>query len=74
MGKDKPRHNPDKPQNRYGDWCSYAEEHNDGSIHCECSYGDALICKGNRHNCIKVKYKKLACKSDIQKNESCNNT
>lgn len=68
MSKNKPRHNPDKPQNKYGDWCSYAEEHN-GKLYCECGYGDASVCKGNRHNCIKVTYKKLACRSDKQKNE-----
>lgn len=66
MGKNKPRHNPDKPQNRYGNWCPYAEEHNDGSIICE---GDTKICKGNRHNCIKTKYHKLASRSNKQKIE-----
>ncbi len=68
MGKNKPRKYPDKKQNKYGDWCQYAEEHN-GSIICEGGYGDTNICKGNRHNCIKVKYHQMATLSDKQKNE-----
>ena len=62
MGKDKPRHNPDKAQNNYGDWCQYAEEH-EGKIYCEVGYGDTDSCKGNRHNCVKTKYHKLASQS-----------
>lgn len=69
MGKNKQRHNLNKPQNQYGNWCSYAEKLKDGSLTCECGYGDANICKGDRHNCIKTKYHKLASMSDRQKNE-----
>jgi hypothetical protein len=69
MGKGKPRQDSNKPQNKYGDWCQYAEEYDNGSIHCECGYGDAKVCKGNRHNCIKTKYHKLAARSDQQKIE-----
>lgn len=43
----KPRHNPEKRQNNYGDKCSYYETHvrTDGTVieMCECG--------GNRHNC-----------------------
>lgn len=61
MGKNKPRHNPNKQQNQYGDWCPYADEIK-GKIYCEGggTYEDTLTCKGNRHNCVKVKYKKFA--------------
>lgn len=71
--KRKTRHNPDKPQNNYGDWCQYAEEHN-GHITCECGYGDTKICKGNRHNCVKTDYHKQAVLSDKQKIELSNQT
>lgn len=60
MGKGKPRHNPDKPQNKYGGFCQWFEKYEDGSSSCEALYGDAKVCKGNPHNCIKCKYKKLA--------------
>ena len=56
MSKGKPRHNPDKPANKYGDRCPYYEEYITGKVGCECKsfYGDELECKGNRHNCVKV--------------------
>ena len=66
MEKRKPRHEPNKRQNRYGDWCQYAEISNDKLI-CEMGYGDTSICKGNRHNCVKTKYHELAARSDRQK-------
>lgn len=69
MGKGKPRHNPDKPQNKYGSWCSACDEI-DGVLYCEVpGYGKraAKICKGNRHNCCKVEYANEARKSDIRK-------
>lgn len=66
----KPRHNPDKLQNKYGSKCQYAEDDGKGQISCENSFiADTSICKGNRHNCVKIKYKKLACRSDKQKIE-----
>lgn len=69
MSKGKPRHNPNKKQNKMGGYCSYYEEHL-GSACCENSFiADVSICKGNPHNCVKIKYKKLACRSDRQKNE-----
>jgi len=68
MTKDKQRHNPDKPQNNYGSWCSYYEEYSNGSVGCERGL-DVSVCKGNPHNCIKIKYKELASRSDRQKIE-----
>jgi hypothetical protein len=65
LSKGKPRHNPNKPQNKYGDWCSYCDEVN-GKLYCEQGK-DANICKGNPHNCIKVLYKIAASRSDTQK-------
>ena len=62
MRKGKPRHNPDKPANKYGRHCPRYETYCDGSIGCEGSdlCGDQLKCKGNRHNCVKVKYHTFA--------------
>lgn len=31
--------------------------------------GDADVCKGNPHNCVKTKYHRMASMSDKQKNE-----
>lgn len=44
----KPRHNPDKRQNRKGKFCSYFE--NDRGCN-EC--GRPYRCDGNPHNCFK---------------------
>ena len=55
LGKNKPRHNPDKPQNKMGRHCSYYEGFN-GQYWCERGW-DVSKCKGNPHNCTKVKYK-----------------
>jgi len=68
MGKDKPRHDPDKPQNRIGSWCSYCDELLGSGLTCEAD-GDADVCKGNPHNCVKTKYHRMASMSDKQKNE-----
>ena len=58
----KKRHNPEKPQNKYGTHCSY-----DDGLMCELYIStEALkICKGNRHNCKKVEAKLNA----IEKNK-----
>ena len=64
MGRNKARHNPDKPQNRLGNFCSYYENNNT----CELGW-DTTKCKGNPHNCCKVKYQILASRSDVQKND-----
>lgn len=59
------RHNPDKPQNKYGSKCWYADEVN-GKLVCEWSGKPKSseevmkICKGNMHNCCKLKYRRLA--------------
>lgn len=67
MGKGKPRHNPEKKQNKYGFWCQACDKIGN-VLTCEM-YGTraAQICKGNPHNCVKVKYHKEATKSDIRK-------
>ena len=79
VGKGKPRHNPDKPQNKIGAVCPWYEEFKDGSgktmiKNCEgwMSTKAAEICDGNPHNCIKVKYRYLAARSDKQKNNDYN--
>lgn len=64
MKKGKARHFPEKKQNRWGRDCMYFEE---SSQSCELLVADTKICKGNRHNCVKIKYKILATRSDKQK-------
>ena len=67
MGKGKPRHNPDKPQNKIGYWCQLYHETKDGG-HCPHYHlGDAKVCNGNPHMCIKNWYRGLARLSDKQK-------
>jgi hypothetical protein len=73
MGKNKPRHNPDKPQNEMGTWCGWAEHipRGDGTfiIHCERGYDELTkFCKGNPHLCKKARYQNLAQRSDRRKN------
>lgn len=66
MSKGKPRHNPDKKQNKYGSTCSCCEEIN-GKLHCVAGAPDHVVedvCKGNPHNCCKVTYRKWAGKSE----------
>ena len=74
MGKGKPRHNPDKPQNKYGSSCQWLEEIQmpDGNVYLHCQQSgirdtSTRICKGNRHNCVKTYLHKEASKSDAQK-------
>lgn len=67
MGKNKPRYNPNKPQNKYGKYCQWYEEHNNFAC-CERGW-DVMKCKGNPYNCVKVKYQILASRSDKQKND-----
>lgn len=73
MGKGKPRHNPDKPQNKAGNRCGFAEqipsfpkEGQDVYIYCEAGF-DANFCKGNPHLCTKVWYRRQAGRSDKRK-------
>lgn len=72
----KQRHNPNKPQNNYGgDYkCKNFDTRHDGQEFChdEQSLGwnesivwlkvenGKLRCKGNRHNCMKVRYQWIA--------------
>ena len=51
MGKGKPRHNPNKKQNNYDNWCSACDEI-DGNLYCEAMQGTnaTKICNGNPHN------------------------
>ena len=75
MGKDKPRHNPDKPQNQCNNpfgKCIFYEEipQSSGEIVVYCARfgsGSTKICKGDKHNCCKVKYRIAASRSDVQK-------
>lgn len=71
----KQRHNPDKPQNKYGgdyDCPNYDKLHT-GAEFCHQEVADIpwskveagkLVCKGNMHNCIKMRYHWLASLSD----------
>ena len=69
MGKGKPRHNPDKLQNKMGGKCPYYETYSWGAPpYCESgNCDDAKKCKGNPHNCVKTFYVRLASRSDVQK-------
>ena len=61
MGKMKPRHNPDKPQNNKPLWCPYCEVLQSGTLTCiRKSHEATKICQGNPHNCIKTKYHEAA--------------
>ena len=68
MSKGKPRHNPNKYQNKKGECCQYYEEYPSGHAACEGGFGDVKICKGNPHNCIKTYYHRLASRSNVQIN------
>ena len=46
MGKGKPRHNPNKSQNKRGGFCQWYEEYSSGCAACEGDYGDINIFKG----------------------------
>lgn len=66
MGKGKPRHNPDKPQNKIGGWCQlYHDKYGDSCPHYYL--GDVKVCQGNPHMCIKNFYRGLARLTDKQK-------
>ena len=73
MGKGKPRHNPDKPQNNLGVQCGFAEFipsfNFDGQytvIYCRRGYS-TKNCHGNPHKCKKAWYRWQACRSDKRK-------
>jgi hypothetical protein len=80
----KNRHNPDKPQNKYGgDFeCENYEERKDSTEWChdegqvgwnewvkwdKTDDNGKLLCKGNRHNCLKLKQQWLASLSENEK-------
>lgn len=68
MSKNKPRHDPDKKQNKMGNFCQYYEEYSDANVACEGLIGDAKVCQGNPHNCVKTFYKRAASRSNKQIN------
>lgn len=71
MGKGKPRWYPDKKQNKYGKECLWYEINSKGNSYCEALLMDrgnpTKICKGNRHNCCKVKFAEMQRMNDKQK-------
>lgn len=74
MGKGKPRHDPEKPQNKLGTTCQYAEfipsfpkDGQDVYIYCRMHYSTGF-CQGNPHKCKKAWYKSQARRSDRRKN------
>ena len=67
MGKGKPRWYQDKPQNNMPLICPRFEDHGNGNYYCEQgNVGDAKICNGNPHNCVKTKYHRAASRSNKQ--------
>ena len=86
----KDRHNPDKPQNKYGGNydCEHYDTFSDGKEFCHEEAGwstpehcrwywktvdDKLVCKGNRHNCYKMKMKWYASLTEKEKAKYENN-
>lgn len=76
MGKGKPRHNPDKPQNTVGgDYdCEFYDSYADGREFCHDHWNKwwktedgKLVCKGNPHTCLKMKHHYIASLSDKEK-------
>ena len=61
MRKVKGRHNPDKLQNTWGEYCPYYDDTVNGFI-CERGEDTTELCKGNPHSCIKNLYKREAIK------------
>ena len=68
MSKGKPRHNPDKPANLRGGWCSHCDEVDGELIRNYEGKRGCAICGGNPHNCIKVSLHKIASLSESQRN------
>jgi hypothetical protein len=74
MGKGKLRHDPDKPQNKLGAECQFAEFipscNFDGRytvIYCMRGHS-TKHCQGNPHKCKEAWYRWQACRSDRRKN------
>ena len=55
MGKNKPRYNPEKPQNRFKK-CAY----DDDTVYKECGYPWANKCQGDMYKCKKLYLQHLA--------------
>lgn len=55
MGKNKPRHNPDKPQNRFKN-CAY----DDDTVGKECGFPWSNKCQGDMYKCKKLYFQHLA--------------
>lgn len=74
MGKGKPRHNPDKTQNKLGTVCRFAEfipsfPKSGQTVHVHCMAGhSAKDCQGNPHRCSSAWYRWQACRSNRRKN------
>lgn len=64
MGKGKPRHNPDKPQNKFKH-CVY----DDGTKGKECNRPYSYKCDGNMYNCYKLYLQYLATLSEKERKE-----
>ena len=69
MKHNKPRHNPNKPQNKYGEKCKcYLSDY---SYYCPARHLtiDEIekLCHFKAHNCVKVKYKLFASVTDRER-------
>ena len=62
MRRDKPRHNPDKPQNNFK-YCAY----DDGTKGKECNRPWSYKCDGNMYKCRKLYFQHLASLSEKEK-------
>lgn len=58
----KPRHNPDKPQNKFK-YCAY----DDGTRCKECHFPWSHLCTGDMYKCKKLYHQHLATLSDEKK-------
>jgi len=63
MGKGKPRHNPEKPENRISGHCPY----HDGTRWNECGWPWANKCNDDRHQCRKLYLQHLATLSEKER-------
>ena len=64
MGKGKPRHNPDKPQNNFKH-CAYDDE----TVCKECNRPYSNKCDGNMYKCYKLFLQHLATLSEKKKKD-----
>lgn len=68
MGKGKPRHNPDKPQNNFNH-CPY----DDGTVGKECWRPYSGKCDGNMYKCYKLFLQHLATLSEKKRRDFLDN-